>query len=816
MYLSLIEIAQITNAKIIGLSTSIPNDWIIETDSRNVIYPDKTIFIAFNGTHYNGTHFIQDLTKKGVKTFIIDQEVDYLPLVTFICVKDCLIALQQLAVAHREKFKIPIIGITGSNGKTIIKEWLNQLLTTNFIVCKNPKSHNSQLGVPLSVIELQEKHEIGIFEAGISQTNEMVQLQKIIQPNIGILSNLGDAHDIGFVDRNEKLNEKLILFETSEYFYYPGDQEFLSNNLRSNKKAISWGTKEFNNIQFELLLNDALGSKIIIHYKHSKYTFNLPFKDEASIENIIPCILISLDFNIDRESIQHSINKLQGIKLRLEQKDGINGCILINDSYSLDIKSLKLAFQFSDQQNQILERVLIISDFASNSTESENLIELVQLTKKYNYNLIFAIGKSIHQIKEKLDLNQKISFYSSTEELLQNLDKFHFKNQMILIKGGRSFQLERVFEELSLSNHESILEINLNSIAHNISIYKSFLNKETKIIAVVKAAAYGSGNYEIAHYLEHIGVHSLAVAYQDEAIHLRNKGIQCPIMVMNSGLADFEELFDNNIEPAIFSLSQLNKIIKKTDLNKERRIHLKLDTGMRRLGFMQADLVDLKKILETNKSIKVLSIFSHLSGSDSIQFEKFTKSQFELFIEMYDFLTENFEAKPLKHILNTGGISRYPQYQLDMVRIGIGMYGIDLNPSLSSKLEKSHRLKTRITQIKKASSSDKISYNQSGQLERDGKIAILSIGYADGLPRNAGINGYEVFIQGKKCAVVGAVCMDMCMVDVSGLELVNEGDEVEIFGVHNPIEQLANKTGRIPYEILCGISARVKRIFIEE
>lgn len=790
-------------------------NWNIETDSRHILFPDKTIFIAFSGTYHEGIQFIPDLLNKGVRYFIVDKYIENSDAIIF-KVQDCLLAIQQLAAEHRKSFHIPMIGITGSNGKTIIKEWLSQLLSTKYNICKSPKSFNSQLGVSLSVLELKNFHDIGIFEAGISCAGEMERLLKIINPNIGILSNLGDAHDSGFDSRENKLKEKIKLFKNAEIFYYNGDQQFLAENLKGYPNAISWGHHPECKTNIQLDRRNDGSTLLQITHKEVHNEFKLPFVDEASIENIIPCIILSLDFKVPEEHIQFQIERLHRMKLRMEQKEGINGCIIINDSYSLDLKSLSLSIQFCANQYSAKPKVLVITDFPSNSTDNNSYSTLVHLITSYQYQTVIGIGDKIHEIKNKLSSSTNYFGFKSTDDLLRNLDTFSFKNQLILLKGARVFELERVFKELSLSNHESILEINLKSIAHNISIYKSLLNPSTEIIAVVKASAYGAGNFEIAHYIERLGINYFAVAYQEEAIQLRNKGIQSKIIVLNTGLAEFDELLDNNIEPAIFSLQQIKRLLKEEGNRSRIGIHIKLDTGMRRLGFMQEDIKELCSILGNNPLLKVISIFSHLSGSDSKEFDDFSRKQLTEFEYLYNQLTQTLGYYPLKHILNSGGISRHPEFQMDMVRLGIGMYGIDANPSIQKLLEKTHKLKTKVSQIKKIKASDLISYNNSGQLVDDGRIAILSIGYADGLPRMAGLQKYNVTIQGQKCALVGAVCMDMCMVDISHLKHIEEGEEVEVFGTSSGLEQLSQITGRIPYEIICGISHRVKRVFIEE
>lgn len=790
-------------------------DWLIEIDSRHITDPTKTIFFALKGTHTHGNKFIPELIKKGVRLFVTDQHFETDGNAEIFIVQNSVTALQQLANAHRIKFQIPVIGITGSNGKTLVKEWLGQMLANYYSVCKNPRSYNSQIGVALSVIELKPHHNVAIFEAGISQIGEMAHLQKMILPSLGILTNIGDAHDLGFSSVEEKIFEKIKLFEHSEYFYYPGDNTQCSKYLKNVKNAISWGTSQDSIIKINYTGNNDRTTHLSLTHKQKSFSFHLPFDDAASLENIVPCILISIDLGIPDVEIQEIISRLHGIKLRLEQKEGINDCILINDSYSLDLKSLQLSLQFLNRQDQIRDRVLIISDFVQ-QTDEDNLYErLAYYIREYKFKIVIAVGVKITALSEYFDDNITFYNFTNTEDLKNNLDQFHFKNQIILFKGARIFRLEKIFNELSASRHESILEINLKSIAHNIGIYRKYLNPKTELIAVVKASAYGTGNFEIAKYLEGLGINILAVAYQDEAILLREKGIQGRIIVLNSGLADYETLIENNIEPAIFSIHQFHNLVSQIG-SSPVRIHLKLDTGMHRLGFSEQDLTELMILLKSYPQVKVESIFSHLSGSDNKQFDDFSNIQFKLFQSMYNKIIEVLPNKPPRHILNSGGISRWKNFEMEMIRLGIGMYGIDSNPLVNQQLEKVHRLKTRITQIKHVKKGDFISYNQSGKMEHDGKIAVLSLGYADGLPRAAGLSAYKVWISDRFCNLIGVVCMDMCMVDITSLEQVNEGDEVEVFGIHSKIEQLAMDSSRIPYEIICGISSRVKRVYIDE
>lgn len=815
MNLSVDEISRIISAEVTGYCELDKKFWRIEIDSRHIVYPETSIFVAINGVHHKGKDFIPGLIKKGVKVFILDESIQYQSEVTYLKVHNSLFAIQELAIAVRNSFKIPVVAITGSNGKTIIKEWLGQILSTKYSVCKNPKSFNSQLGVALSVLQLQENHEIGLFEAGISQAHEMDRLAHIIQATQGIFSNLGDAHDSGFIDRSSKLNEKLKLFETCKFFYYCGDDDFVYQQIYNQPNAKSWGFKIHNEIQIAYVDSSEAEVKIVISRNNEKKQFQIPFQDKASIENLVPCILTAIDFGISDFEIQKVLYELKGFKMRLERKDGVKGSILVNDSYSLDVNSLKLSFQFADRQSQTSERILIISDFPGGKVEDRNYSELLELIISYNFKLILTVGERIKIIHRLLPADFKNRNFESTEDLIQNLNEFNFTNSLVLVKGSRKFRFERIIDELSLSNHESILEVNLKSIAHNISVYKKYLKPETEVIAVVKAAAYGSGHYEVAKYLEHLGISILAVAYQDEAIHLRSKGIHCPIMVMNSGLSDFEKLADNNIDVVIFDNQQLRRLLEELSDDREVRIHIKLDSGMNRLGFKPDQLEECIQLLKFNKFLKVVSIFSHLSGSDSSQYKEFTNQQFILFNTMFNQLVQELNYKPKAHILNSGGIANHADKQMDMVRLGIGMYGIDSSPIIKSQLEIVHQLKTRITQIKTVNSHDKISYNLSGSLRSSGKIGVLSIGYADGLPRSAG-NQYEVIVNNKKCQILGLVCMDMCMIDLSQVKDPQVGDEVEVFGKQASIEDLASKTNRIPYEILCGISSRVKRIYLEE
>ncbi len=788
-----------------------------EVDSRHIIDPDTTLFFACKGNLSDGHYFIPELIEKGVKAFVVQELPQNQPeSVCFFQVSDTITALQQLAIYHRSCFQIPVIGITGSNGKTIVKEWLSLILQNKYTVCKNPKSFNSQLGVALSVLELNKDHQIAIFEAGISKKDEMKNLERMIQPNLGIFTNIGDAHQAGFSGMDEKTREKLILFEHVSKLIYCRDYESIAYHRKHFDGNIEWSFKENNLYNVKRSLRNGGICQLQISKKNIDVTYNLNFYDEASVENVIHCIIISMELGLTSELIQSGLQQLHSLPMRMEQKEGINGCILINDSYSLDLKSFQLALQFVDQQNHFLPRTIILTDFA----DQKNLINLwksvADLLHKYKFSKLIAIGKSILDIQKLLPENIKFSYFESTANLLENLDSLFLKNELILVKGARKFKLEGVFHSLSVSRHDTILEIDLKAIKHNVQVYRSLLNTDVGIMAVVKAAAYGSGHYEIAKLLEHIQVDYLSVAYPDEGILLRQKGIQTAIMVMNIGSVDFSTLMEYNLEPEIYSLNQIKRLIFEIEKSKKIRIHLKLDTGMHRLGFLEEDLDELIHILISNPLIEVQSIFTHLAGSDAAPFDEFTKDQAKLFDVLSGKIISHLKYKPLLHVLNSGGLARHPELQYNMIRLGIGMYGIESDPILVKKLEKVHTLKTKISQLKWLDAGETISYNRSVKLNSKSLIAVLSLGYADGLPRNAGIKGYALWSERHKLPLMGLVCMDMCMADVTTIPEIQEGTEVEVFGKNAAIEELAKAVDSIPYEILCRISPRVKRVYLQD
>lgn len=785
----------------------------IEIDSRHILIPERTFFVCLKGSHSDGHQYIPELIQKGVKLFLVsDPSFQSTKECCFILVSDVLQALQKFAAFHRSRFHIPIIGITGSNGKTIVKEWLATILSNKFQVCKNPKSYNSQIGVSLAILELNEQHEIGIFEAGISTINEMSTLEKMIQPTIGVFTSLGDAHQSGFVSQEQKLEEKLRLFQNAKSIIIHDTLE-LKNSIRG--KIYSIGEVQESSFHIVSKVYHKSNTKIQFVFAHKLYEFNFPFIDQISIENALIAVCTALLLEVEPNFIQTSLDGFHNLPMRLEVKEGLRQCTLINDSYSLDVKSLELAFRFLDQQNIKQSRCLVISDFPA-IEHDENLFTLLKnLITKYNIKKLVSIGSQIQKIQAYLSQEITHFHFFTTEEFLSHLHLVKFQNELILIKGARKFGLEKFVNEYSASQHDAFLEIDTKALENNFVKLKSLLHSETKIMAIVKAAAYGSGHYEIAQFLEKKQVDYFGVAYADEGILLRNKGIQTPIMVMNTGSCDFGLMSDHKLEPELYSLHQCQRIDKELTIGETLYIHLKIDTGMHRLGFMPEDIDALIAWLSKKKNIVVKSIFSHLAGSDNAKFDTFSEEQNEKFKAISRQIIDEIGYSPMLHLLNSNGILRFQkrkEFQYDMVRFGIGMYGIGMENNILG-LERVHSLKAKVLQIKSLRSTDTISYNQSGKLEQGGTIAILSIGYSDGIPRNLHLSKYKFFINGKFVPLIGVVCMDFCMVDISEAGQIEEGMEIEIFGKNADLQELSECCHTIPYEILTGISSRVKRVF---
>ena len=822
------KIASIIEGEILNIN----NDIYIKDllfDSRLLISPESTLFFALRGQRNDGNKYIEELYTKGVKAFVVDkntllEEIAPYDKATFIVVDDTLKALQKIAAYHRKKFDIPIIGITGSNGKTIIKEWLYQILSPELSVIRSPKSYNSQIGVPLSVWQLDETHQIGIFEAGISRPNEMQKLEEIIRPKIGIFSNIGAAHGKNFDSIENKIEEKLRLFKDVDTLIYCLDHKEIKEAVdKLNINTFTWSRKN-KDADVQVYSIEKNEDETIIKAHSSKFkTHNLkitiPFTDDASIENAIHCWLTALTLNVSEEIIEKKMRHLSPIAMRMELKSGINNCEIINDSYNSDFNALTIALDFMNQQHHRKKRVVILSDILQSELREEELYEkIAQLLKNKGVEYIIGIGEAITRQSEKFNI-EKI-FYRDVKDFLANHQVENFHNQMILIKGAREFGFEKISKLLQEKAHETILEINLNNLVKNMNYYRSKLKKDTKLMVMVKAFAYGSGNFEVSNVLEFHRADYLTVAYADEGIELRRRGITLPIMVMTPEINTYESIIKNNLEPDIYSFRSLNLLedaINNLDvpLSSPIGIHIKLDTGMHRLGFLSDEIETLLSRLKSNDKIIVKSVFSHLAGADSPEFNDFTKKQIDVFEALSTKITEALPYKIIRHILNSAGISRFTDYQYDMVRLGIGVYGIAPCEEDKDKLKTVISLKTTIVQIKEYEVGETIGYSRKGVIERKSRIGVVPIGYADGLKRQLGNGNACFYVNGKAAPIIGNVCMDMCMIDLTGIDC-KENDTAILFNEDYPVERIAEACNTIPYEILTSISQRVKRIYYQE
>lgn len=827
------EIAKITGGKLSNYNASVAAPSLISIDSRKITDPHSTIFFAISTIHQDGNRFAESLYSKGVSNFILtDKNVDVkkIPGANVILVNDAIEALQALAVHHRSLFShLEVIGITGSNGKTIVKEWLHQLLEESYSIVRSPKSFNSQIGVPLSILNINPSHNLGIFEAGISQPDEMSKLEKMIRPSIGILTNIGEAHDEGFEDTTQKIMEKLQLFANAKHLVFCTNNELVkkavssfTDNLKNQNKHIdlfTWGSNSNNKLRVISIQKGKLLTKIKGIYRRETVSITIPFTDDASVENAINCWCVLLLLNKYDASAVKKFESLYPVAMRLEQKQGINHCTIINDSYSNDLHSLAVAINFLEQQKQHKKHTIILSDILQSGKKPEQLYAEVAMLFHHKKKIrLIGIGPAIYSQKHLLSFLKTNEFFLSVDDFFKNFSKLNFHEEAILIKGARSFGLEEISRKLEQKAHQTILSINLNALAHNLKQYKSLLKPTTKIMAMVKAFSYGSGGHEIASVLEYHKVDYLTVAYTDEGADLRRAGITLPLMVMNASAETFESLIDHNLEPEIFSFGMLDdfeNFLRSASI-KNYPVHLKIDTGMHRLGFTTDDISVLGERLKGNSLIKVVSVFTHLVAAENKNEDAFTKNQFELFKKSCRQIEEALRYSFIKHIANTAGISRHPDLQMDMVRLGIGLYGLDSNARMQKQLKNVTTLSTTIAQIKKVKKGDSVGYGRNELLKRDSIIATVRIGYADGYPRNLGNGIGKMILHGKMVPVAGNVCMDMTMLDITGMENVYEGDEVIVFGEKLPLSILAQWGQTIPYEIMTGISQRVKRVYFEE
>jgi Alr-MurF fusion protein len=834
------KIAEIVQGKLLQQGNAEPVKHIV-LDSRKVFEPSGSIYFAISGKRHNGHDFIKELYEKGIRNFIISETIGYTAFqqANFTEVKNSVRALQQLAAFHRKQFNIPVIGITGSNGKTITKEWLYQLLQDDYNIVRSPKSYNSQVGVPLSVWQMTEENNLAIFEAGISQPDEMEHLEKVMQPTIGIFTNVGDAHAEGFLNVRHKIKEKLRLFSNVKVLIYRKDYAEIGGCIADIKKQLmqhedeagekfplfTWSTKSEADLQIKKIEKHIINTIIEGVYKDETFSIEIPFIDDASIENVINCWAALIYLKVPHEHVKERMRKLAKIAMRLELKQGMNNSSLINDSYNSDIASLSIALDFLNQQTQHPKKTVILSDILQSGKPEQELYE--EVSKKISQKGVqrfIGIGINLSRQKKQFENvpHLETSFYNSTNEFLEHFAEQDFENETILLKGARSYEFETISKLLEEKRHATVLEINLNALIHNLNEYHKLLKPGVKMMAMVKASSYGSGGYEIAKALQFNRIDYLGVAYADEGVELRKAGITVPIMVMNPEERSFETIINYKLEPALYSLRVVKKFARafnsfnKSSEHKDFPIHIDIETGMNRLGFSAEDIPELKKLLADNEHLKIRSVFSHLVASEDEKEDTFTQKQIELFDNISILLIKDLPYKPLRHILNSAGISRFPDAQYDMVRLGLGLYGVDSSNSSQLRLQQVGKLKATISQIKFLRKGESVGYNRSFVAKKSMRIATVSIGYADGIDRRLSNGIGSMMVNGKAAPITGKVCMDMTMIDISDIEHVKEGDEVLVFGEELPITKVAKWAGTIPYEILTGISSRVQKIFFQE
>ncbi|MDR2556192.1 MAG: bifunctional UDP-N-acetylmuramoyl-tripeptide:D-alanyl-D-alanine ligase/alanine racemase [Bacteroidales bacterium] len=881
------EIAKITKAineqSSIAVESNLQNDSqndevrFLLTDSRRLQNPENTLFIALQTKKNDGHKYIGELCAKGVRFFLVQHDDFTLPYITpqttqqetvqaaaqntpsqeqqrrpiFLKVKNTLKALQQIAEAHRKQFDIPVLAITGSNGKTIVKEWISALLQPDKQIVKSPKSYNSQIGVPLSVWGIKNNDEFAIFEAGISEPNEMDALKKIINPTIGIFTNIGTAHDEYFLDKSQKTAEKLKLFTDVSLLIFCADYFEIREQMSLSKKfkqtkILCWTTKK--NIDADIKIqsiNTANGNtQITALYNEKTLQIDIPFTDNASIENAIHCWAFMLSQGYENEEIARRLRKLHAVEMRMEMKEGVNNCFIINDFYNFDYNSLVMAATALANQNKNPFRRIIISDMLqSGRSDNELYKDIAALLKQKNINAITGIGERISAQQDKFE-GLQATFYANTEFFLKQANTNDFHNETILLKGARSFGFERISQFFQKKVHQTVFEINLNAIANNLNAFRSMVKPSTKIMLMTKAFSYGAGSYEIANMLHYHHADYLAVAYADEGVGLRTNGVTIPIMVMNAEEQGLDTVLHYNLEPEIYSMGMLHalqahlsvqsavstaesaKFAEPTEFTEPEhptttptvKIHIKLNTGMNRLGFSQDELPELLRQISADNRIKVASVLTHLATADEPENDRYTLEQLKKFEQMSSVLVNGLPYQILRHCLNTAGIIRFPQYQYDMVRLGIGLYGVDVLEKNGGgvALENVGTLKTVISQIHTLQKGEAVGYGRKFISPSETRIGVIGIGYADGFNRHLGNGIGEVIVRGKRVPVIGSICMDMCMVDLTSVPDAQTQDEVIVFGKEIPVTEIARKLDTIPYEILTSISSRVKRIYYQE
>ncbi len=815
------EILEITGARLINKSLNINDISSVEYDTRKIFNGSKALFVAFLGNNTDGHKFIANAYEKGVRNFMISEEnlnLDHYAYANFFLVEDPYLSIQKIAGNHRKKQKAKVISITGSNGKTIVKEWLSQCLSRTKKVVKSPVSFNSQLGVALSLLLIEEDHDFAIIEAGISAPNQMENLEKIIKPQIGILTNIGDAHSVGFKNKKQKLSEKLKLFTESEKIIANIDDKIIIETLSQKFVGSTFSTWSSSNSSAKyLVVINKHSDHALIEVKNSENfpQYKVPFNDDASLENIIHVILTLTELGIDTKEIQAGILSLDNLPMRLELKEGLHECLILDDSYSFDIESLKIGVKELYNNANGREKSIIISDLDDQNASIRAYQQIVKILSQVSLKKLIVIGTKLHEIIDKQ--NDVIAYerYESAADFLSKYDLSLFQNEIILVKGARRFTLDSISKRISARRNKTILEIDLFALSENIDYFRNNIPRSTGLMAVLKASAYGSGTQHLSAIINNKSIDILAVAIIEEAIEMRKAGVKKDILIFNPHPDSLDLVSEYDFEIELSNKSMANALISFVERNDSKiKIHLKLDTGMNRLGFKENDFSFVSKIINHSKII-TKAIFSHLAASDDLAHDDFSKSQLALFSRWYKELTVNSYTKPLRHVLNSSGALRFPNYQYDYVRVGLGLYGLDLMNQKNNHLTKVHSLKSYIVQIKDVNEGETVGYGNNFKLEKSARIAIIGIGYADGLMRLAGSKSYKMVVKGQKAPLIGNICMDLCMLDISELEGISEGDEVLIFGKNHPIEVLSEACETIPYEILTRVAPRVKRLYIQ-
>ncbi len=815
-------------ASALNLSTPSHPDYeisVLLTDSRSLTFPEQSLFFALRTRTNDGHRYIPELYERGVRNFVVDTLPDNIgdyPLANFLKVPDVTRALQTLARKHRARFTAPVIGITGSRGKTTVKEWINQLLQSDYHIVRSPRSYNSQIGVPLSIWEMDEDTELAIFEAGISLPDEMTSLQSMIRPNIGILTNIGNEHSDGFDSLMKKCEEKVTLLRDCDCVIYCGDDELISEAIADAcipAKEIAWSMRDSDRPLFISRVEKHVETTDIYYtYLRRDAVITIPFTSDADIQNAIHCLAVMLYLNRPADVVASRMSMLAPVGTRMEVMEGVNGCLVIYDSYTSDLHSLTPAIDFMERRHtKARTSTVILSDVMHETLDPARLYASVaRLLERKGIERVIGIGEEI--TRHSRFFGADATFYPSTSEFLAQVSPSDFERELVLIKGAPQFHFELISDMLEARQHETVLEVNLDAMVHNFNFFRSHVRPTTGIVCMVKASGYGAGSYELGKTLQAQGAAYLAVAVLDEGVDLRKAGITMPIMVLNPKVVNYKTLFGYNLEPEIYSFDILKEIIREAEKYgiTDYPVHIKFDTGMHRLGFLESDLPELIDVLKHQKAIRPASAFSHLAAADCPDMDDYNAYQFDLFERCTTELQKHFNHHILRHILNSTGILRFPEYQYDLVRLGIGLYGCPtMDDPEQSELRQVSSLHTVIISIKEWPAGTTIGYSRRGKLSRQSRVATIPVGYADGIDRHLGNGNMKVWINGFRCPTVGNICMDACMVDVTDAEC-QVGDIVEIFGDNVPVTELSDALDTIPYEILTSVSQRVKRVYYRE